>query len=435
VERRFKEHLKELTSVDSDSHTILAVSGGIDSVVMAYLFKASTYSFSIAHCNFQLRGEESDKDEDFVEKYAEKLGVEIFIEKFDTETYAKERGLSIQMAARNLRYQWFKNLAKNSKAKIATAHHANDVAETMLFNLTKGTGIAGLHGITKEDGVLIRPMLWVEKEEIEAYAGVKGIDWREDQSNESEKYMRNIIRKKVIPELERVNPSFIEGALRSTSRVKAAEDFIQYMVDQLDLIEERDNAVYINVAALKRIPGFSAVLYLLIKPYGFNYDQVGSIEKSIEKSGAIFKSGEWTLNIDRDQIIISKQKEIEIDIIIEKDDENIDLKSGRLEIEIFSSKDYVLNESPAIGALDYDKLTFPLQLRSWRQADRFAPLGMKGEKKISDFLIDAKIPVAEKSNILVLLSGEKIAWLVGFRVNDKFKITPNTNTIYQICLA
>ena len=305
----------------------------------------------------------------------------------------------------------------------------------MLFNLTKGTGIAGLHGISRDDGVMIRPMLWAKKEEIEAYASEQGIAWREDLSNESEKYMRNIIRKKVIPELERVNPSFINGALRTTSRIKASEEFMQYMVDQLDLVEERDNAIYINVKALKRMPGFNAVLYSLIKPYGFNYDQVDSIVESIEKSGAIFNAGEWTINIDRDQIIISKDQESDIDIFIERDNDSVELISGRLDIEIFSSKDYVLNDNPLVAALDNDKLNFPLQLRNWRQGDRFVPLGMKGERKISDFLIDSKIPVAEKSKILVLLSEEEIVWLVGFRINDKFKIISNTKTIYQISLT
>ena len=432
MEQRFVAILDKLIGADSATQCILAVSGGIDSVVMAYLFKVSTRPFSIAHCNFQLRGQESDKDEDFVKSLAEKLGVEIFIKRFETSNYAIERGMSIQMAARELRYEWFEFLARDNQAKLATAHHANDVAETMLFNLAKGTGIAGIHGIAESDGFVIRPMLWAKKYEFEAYADEHKIDWREDQSNESEKYMRNIIRLKVIPELERVNPSFVDASLRTTSRLKASEDFIHFAIEQLGLVEERDNDIYIKVEELKGLPGLESVLYQLIKHYGFNYDQAKSIEKSLGNSGAIFNTNEWTLNIDRDHLIISRQKDNRIEILIDREAENIKLESGNLNIDLYSSDDFTFNKNPEVAALDYDKLTFPLLLRNWRQGDFFVPLGMRGNKKISDFLIDLKISVTNKSKILVLLSEDEIVWVVGLRINEHYKITSQTKNIYQI---
>jgi tRNA(Ile)-lysidine synthase len=432
VEQRFKAVLNKLSGNKKWPHTILAVSGGIDSVVMAYLYQDCGMPYTLAHCNFQLRGDDSMRDEEFVVALAKKGGVKVLVERFETEKRASEKGVSIQMAARDLRYKWFAQLAKDFKAKIAIAHHANDVAETMLFNLAKGTGMAGLHGIAENDGIIIRPLLWAKKEEIVGFAQKTGIAWREDHSNESEKYMRNIIRKKVIPELERVNPSFITTNLRNASRIREAEKFIQYSIEQLGLIEDRDGHIYINKNALLNLKGSQAVLYQLIRSYGFSYDQVRSIIRSSDRPGAIFVADKWVLNIDRKYLLISNNEHNLTERWVRKEDDIIEFESFSLRTEIMEMVAYNIIPDNQVAALDLDKLTFPLFIRTWRNGDYFSPLGMQGKKKVSDFIIDEKIPLNLKRQILVLVSDEDIAWVIGYRINDNFKITPQTRRVYQL---
>ncbi|RLD25233.1 MAG: tRNA lysidine(34) synthetase TilS [Bacteroidetes bacterium] len=431
MEQRFREVFKILSVGEATSPTILAVSGGIDSVVMAYLFQASEIPFSIVHCNFQLRDEESDIDEKFVVDLGEEMEAEVMVKRFETEKYAIDNGVSIQMAARDLRYEWFNELATKNDSKVAIAHHANDVAETMLYNLTKGTGLAGLHGIAEDDGIFIRPMLWAKKEEIEDFARDNGIDWRDDSSNESEKYMRNIIRKKVVPELERVNPAFISTNLRNAARIKDAERFVQHSINQLAIAEEKDGHIYIKKDALFRLPGSRSVLYQLINDYGFSYDQVISIEKSQERVGAIFITKNWILNIDRDYLIISKSEGNPIERLVHLEEHLIDLEEITLKAEVKNADGYSIKYDNQVAALDLEKLNFPLLVRNWQQGDSFSPLGMQGKKKVSDFLIDEKVPVNLKRKILVLISGNEVVWVVGHRISEHFKITPQTKEVYQ----
>lgn len=432
MEQRFKEVLNKLSGDNARPHTILAVSGGIDSVAMVYLYHECELPFSIAHCNFQLRDKESLMDEEFVMALGAKMEVKVLIKRFETEKYATEKSISIQMAARDLRYNWFKELALEFDVKIAIAHHANDVAETMLFNFTKGTGLAGLHGIAENDGIIIRPLLWATKDEIIEFAQKRSIEWREDHSNESEKYMRNIIRKKVIPELERVNPSFIATSLRNASRIKDAEAFIKHAIGELGLIEQRDGHNYIDKIALLKLPGCEAVLYQLIKSYNFSYEQVRLIIQSNERAGAIFIARDWVLNIDRDHFIISKNEQKLTESVVGPDDDFMMFEEFSLQASVLSAEGYQIIPEKHIAALDYDKLTFPMRLRNWQQGDHFMPLGMEGRKKVSDFLIDEKVPVNLKRNLLVMLSGDEIVWLVGWRIDNRYKVTPATKTVYQI---
>ena len=432
MEERFKTFINNLSGDSALPKTILAVSGGIDSVVMAYLFKKCKMPFFIAHCNFQLRGKESLMDEEFVVALGKEFEVKVLVERFETEKYAVEKGGSIQMAARDLRYNWFTKLSAEFDAKIAIAHHANDVAETMLFNLAKGTGLAGLHGIAENDGIIFRPLLWANKEEIVRFAQVSGIEWREDHSNESEKYMRNIIRKNVIPELERINPSFIATNLRSAAKIKDAEIFIEHAIEQLGIIEERDGHIYINKEALLILPGNKAVLYQLINSNGFSYDQVRSIVRSIERVGAIFITNNWVLNVDREYLIISKNEHHLIEQQISLNERTIDLEEYSLQIEQLDAKRYQIIPDNNVAGLDLDKLTFPLLIRNWQEGDSFSPLGMQGKKKVSDFMIDEKIPVNLKQKTLVLLSGKDIVWVIGHRINEHYKITLHTRVVYQL---
>ena len=432
MEQRFKAVLNNLSDEQNRPNTILAVSGGIDSVVMAYLYHDYGTPFTIAHCNFQLRAGESMNDEEFVKALGKIFGVKVMVQRFETGNYAAEKSISIQMAARDLRYQWFKELTSEFDARIAIAHNANDVAETMLYNFTKGTGLAGLHGIAESDRDIIRPLLWAKKNEIVEYAEKRSVEWREDRSNESEKYMRNIIRKKVVPELERVNPSFVDTSLRNAMRIKDAEEFIRFGVEQLGIFEDREGHIYIGKKRLLKLPGSRAVLYQLINSYGFNYEQVISIINSNERAGAIFTSGNWVLNIDRDHFILSRNKQNLTERLVSLEDSFTRLGAFSLQTSVLAAEEYHIIPDEKIAALDYDKLTFPLLLRNWHQGDNFKPLGMAGKKKVSDYLIDKKVPVNLKSNILVMLSGNDIVWIVGRRIDDRYKISSATKTVYQL---
>jgi len=432
VKDRFHKVLDRILRRDQSILSILAVSGGVDSVVMTQLYEVTGRPYLIAHCNFQLRGESSDLDEKFVLELGNQLSVEVEVKRFNTLEYASKEGISIQMAARDLRYTWFQKLAEEKNGYIVTAHHANDVAETLLFNLTKGTGIAGLHGISEKDGKIIRPLLWAKKAEIVEYACGNNMNWREDQSNESEKYMRGIIRNKVIPELERVNPAFIDAALRDTGRFRDVEHFIEYSIGQLELVEERDKNIYIDKDSLEKLPGRKAVLYYLLKDYQFSYDQIDSIAEALNNIGAIFNSKEWVLNIDRKYLILSARVQAVVEYLIESDDKILHMEDYDLLMKVIAAKGYKISSESELCALDYNKLTFPLQVRNWQPGDYFIPLGMKGKKKVSDFLIDAKVPVNIKRNVLVLVSGGDIIWVIGYRIDERFKITGETNRVYEV---
>ena len=432
VEARFTSGLAEIHADAPDSRTILAVSGGVDSVVMAHLFKATGRPFLIAHCNFQLRGDDSMADEQFVVALGEELGARVLVKRFATTAYATDQGVSVQMAARDLRYAWFKTLAKEHRAKIALAHHANDVVETMLFNLAKGTGLPGLHGINARDNLVIRPLLWATKAEILDYARRNKLVWREDVSNASEKYMRNLIRQQVVPQLERINPDLAAAGLRTANRVANAEAFVQYAINSLALADDRQGHLYIDKQKLAGLPGRETVLYYLLHDYGFNYDQVAAIFASLDRSGAVFVAREWQLNIDRDYLLLSRHQAAEMTAVIKQDDRNIAVPGGQSQMAIYEKQDYTITNDANIAALDLAKLSFPLYLRPWQQGDYFVPLGMQGKKKISDFLIDRKVPVNLKKEVLVLMSGDEIAWVVGHRLDNRYKITGSTRQVWQI---
>lgn len=432
-----EEFLKEWQAlhdqVKADTY-VLAISGGIDSVVLAHHLKEAAIPFSMAHCNFKLRGAESDEDEEFVSALAKDLGVKLRVKAFDTEDYAREKGISIQMAARELRYAWFEELCVDQSTCLVTAHHANDVAETMLFNLAKGTGLAGLHGIRGYDGQTVRPLLWATKEDIRRYAEEMQLVWREDQSNEDNKYSRNHIRNKLILEIEKINPAFIDAACRTGKRIADAEKVIDFYVAEQEMVREEDGHTFINKKKLLALPGAATILYRLISDFGFNYDQVDDILRSADRTGAMFHTRNWSLNVDRSELIITSIDEPHEQLTIESANCTISYSGKRLICRTVDRNEYVLNSDSAIAALSHDQLKFPLRLRRYREGDRFSPLGMKGSKLISDILIDEKVPVALKKEQFVITSGDDIVWLVGRRIDDRFKITNVTEIVFEIRL-
>lgn len=419
-----------------ESKTLLAVSGGIDSVAMVHLFINLNLDFGIAHCNFNLRGNESDGDEKFVKKLAKTLNKPFHNKSFETEAYAKANGISIQMAARELRYSWFNEMKNEFHYDlISTAHHQGDVVETILFNLTKGTGLEGLKGIIPVRNNLIRPLLFASRNEIENYARKNNILWREDSSNKSTKYSRNKIRHSVIPILEEINPKAQSAIYSSGNKIKEAELFLKHCIDTLDkdLVKIENESTFINIKLLKNTPGYKYVLYQTLKPFGFNYLDVNSIAKKFGGiSGKLFYSQTHVANVDRGNLIVSPVSSNMDNDFVQEEGGDLEVNNKLLSARIIKNEDYKIKENNSILAFDKAKLQFPLEIRNWRQGDTFRPLGMKGKKKISDFMIDAKIPVNFKNKIKVIVSNGDIVAILEHRLDDRFKITKNTKEVFEI---
>lgn len=417
---------------------LLAVSGGIDSVVLAELFHLTNQNFGIAHCNFQLREKESDEDESFVKSLAERLSVKFFSVRFETERYASEKKISIQMAARELRYEWFENIRKeNGFHFIATAHHLNDSIETVLLNLTKGTGIAGLHGILCKKEKVIRPLLFASRSEIDAFAKANKIKFRTDSSNELVKYERNKIRLEVIPLLRQINPNLEESFAKSILHFSDAEFLYNKEIDRLkkNLLQQTENGYRISIGSLQNQKANQTVLYEMIKPFHFNESIAQQIIESLDSEpGKQFFSPTHRIIKDRKYLLLSAIKtELQQEYILEVKNQKLEIWNLRIVTELKESSSFKIPHDSSVGCLDASKLESPLLLRRWRKGDYFYPFGMNNKKKkISDYLIDKKISVTEKENTYILESSGKIVCIVGERIDERFKIKPSTKTIFVI---
>ncbi|MDJ1500853.1 tRNA lysidine(34) synthetase TilS [Xanthocytophaga agilis] len=437
--KKFLTYINEKTLFQPDEKVLLAVSGGMDSVVMLHLFYKAKLNFAVAHCNFGLRGEESDADELFVKKLAKKYKVPFYSEQFDTEAFALQEKVSVQMAARVLRYEWFEGICKNNGfSVIATAHHLNDTLETVLFNLTKGTGIAGLHGIQSKNGRIARPLLFANREEIYEYVVENQLAWREDSSNQSSHYHRNLIRNEVIPLLKNINPNLEHTIEHTVDRVLAVEKIFLAEVEKTRAVVMRQEGgvTYINFEKLQTEIEPVIKLHELLKPFHFTYTQVNDIWQTLgAESGRQFDSPSYRLIKDRTELVITaKGLQSYIPATIDADTTQFQNEVVSLSIQKVSASGFKIPSSPKIAALDLATLKFPLKIRLWKQGDKFCPLGMKQKKKVSDFLIDEKVPVNIKERTYVLLSGDDIVWIAGMRIDDRFKLTKETTEVYQISL-
>jgi tRNA(Ile)-lysidine synthase len=439
---RFLQYIKRHKLIDSHDKILLAVSGGIDSVVMCELFHQSGIRFDIAHCNFSLRGEESDGDEQFVRNLAERLNVSVHVKKFDTKSYAQEEGVSIQMAARDLRYLWFKQLAlKQGYDKIAIAHNLNDQAETFFINLLRGTGIAGLRAMKPFYEGIIRPLLIFSREEIVSFATDNECSFREDSSNASDKYLRNRIRHHLIPLLKELQPELYPIFSENIERLADTETVYLNEIEQKRQLHMQisDKRHQINIERLNLLNPLPTYLYEFLKPYGFNETIVGQLISVLNDiPGKVFLSSTHRLIKDRESLIIEPLEagRIEnVEVFIEEDTLNmivpLALEFTTIDRHHFTS----FNPSTLIAWLDKDKLTFPLSLHKMQTGDRFRPLGMKGFRKLSDFLTDLKIPLPDKQNTWVVTSGRDIVWVVGHRIDDRFKITAQTKEIFKMIIC
>lgn len=430
----FLQYIKEQNLFQPQHRLLLAVSGGADSVVMAQLCFQTGFSFAIAHCNFGLRGEESKRDEDFVRELALKYKTEFFVQQFDTLAYAGKNKLSVQEAARNLRYQWFDELMHTSEPgfyRLLTAHHADDNVETVLMHLFKGTGIHGLTGIPARNGNVVRPLLFALRSEIEHFAREHQLNFVEDSSNAQEKYDRNFLRNRVLPLIREHHPQVSENIAASITRFKETELIYREAVEQKrsKLVEERGGEWHIPVRKLLKQVPLHTMVYELIKPFGFSSAQTTEVVRLLDAgTGKQITSHTHRILKNRDWIIISTISNPVASIFVIKDaGEHTETEAG-----IYSTKTVrvepgmALPEHPFSALIDAAKIRFPLILRKWKTGDYFYPLGMKKKKKLSRFFIDLKLSKTDKEKVWVLESDKKILWVVGYRIDDRVKITASS---------
>lgn len=433
---QFLENIREKKLFDTRQKILLAVSGGIDSMVMLHLFEKSGFDYGIIHCNFQLRGAESDSDEEFVKTQVLIHGVPAFFKRFDTEEYAQINGISIEMAARELRYEYFEKIRlENDYDYIATAHHSDDLIETFFLNLTRKTGIKGLTGIKDKAGKIIRPMLFASRADIEKYASEQYIEFREDSTNSEVVYQRNFLRHKILPLFSSLNPSFKKNLLASIENLKDAEAVYSGFFDaeKQKVVENATDSQIINIEKLKQSSQPRLLLLEILSESDFNPSVVDEVFQSLDtESGKQFFSQTHRLVKDRQKLFITKLAEPENRIFyIESDDVEL-FEPFDIKIEKLSGKDFRIRKEHDIACLDLEKLEFPLLIRKWQEGDYFQPLGMSGFKKLSDFFIDEKIPVHQKENTWLLCSGEKIVWVMGMRIDNRFKISSATSKILKL---
>lgn len=436
----FELYSKKNTLFTPASNILVAVSGGVDSMVLLHLLQQGGYKIAVAHCNFKLRGKESDGDEAFVEEYCNEHNIPLHTIQFDTKKEAKQ-GESVQMAARRLRYEWFNQLADVFKYNcIAIAHNANDVAETFFINLSRGTGLTGLTGIKPKVANVVRPLLFATRKQIKKYAKHNKLDWREDSSNKNDKYTRNLIRHKIVPAFEKLNPAFIDSINKTVERLEQSNAIIKAEVAKAlkKISVEKNNVLHVDLAGLKKLNPVSLYLFEMLSGYGFNGDQAEDIEQALSRTaGQKFLSPTHELICDRKEVIIrpiAKKKTEEVFTIGE------DLKTKPLPVQLkFSikknSKTIKLKQPPTIALVDYNKLKFPLTLRRPKIGDRFQPFGMKQSKLLSDFFKDQKLSAIEKEQVWIVESAGKIVWIAGHRVDNRFAVTEKTRKILEMAMS
>ena len=429
MKNKVQQFISEKSLFIREEKLILGISGGADSVCLMHVFLELGYSFELAHCNFNLREEESDADEYFVKDLAKEHQLKIHVKQFDTLVYAAENKISTQMAARDLRYAWFEKLRIKSNAKyLAIAHHANDDVETFFINLVRGSGLKGFLGIKEKNNAIVRPLLSVSRLEIEKYLKDRGLVFREDSSNASVKYLRNKIRHELIPLLAQMNPS-IQQTVKDEMRIlDGVAQIYASKVEEVrkDLTQEKNGIVQLEISALLALNPLHSYLYELLSPYGFY--AVDAISKALQgQSGKQFFSSTHQLVVDRENIFISLlNKENEVFEITEK---TISLVYPLvINFKVIADKTIIYDNN--IAQLDVEKLKFPLTLRKWKQGDKFMPLGMKKFKKLSDFFIDSKFSIIDKQEQWLLCSGVDIVWVLGCRIDERYKLESNTKKVY-----
>ncbi|MET3978445.1 tRNA(Ile)-lysidine synthase [Mucilaginibacter sp. UYP25] len=437
--KRFVDFIEQNNLFAPANNILAAVSGGMDSVLMAHLLKAAGYNFSIAHCNFMLRGADAGADQEFTRQLAGQLGVNFHTINFDTQQYAVNNKISIQMAARDLRYNWFAQISQSDGYDtIALAHHQNDTIETILLNLTRGTGIAGLHGILPKNGQLARPLLFLTRDEIQTIITTEGLKYVEDASNASAKYARNKIRHQVVPLLKQLNPNLEATFENNLRNFRDLEILLNNKVEALktELLIQHGKEVHIAIDKIKELSPQRLLLYKLLQGFGFIETVVDDLLTVLDKhAGRVFESPGFTLVVDRGRLIIStKSTGVNADVNIAQDDTHVVYSGYKLTL-LHDDSALIVKNNPLAVSIDADKLVYPLTIRAWQQGDAFYPLGMKTKQKLSDFFIHQKVPLNRKGDVPVLVNGNgDIIWIGGYRPDERYKVNDNTKkvTIFEL---
>lgn len=427
---QFTRFIEENSLFQPEGKVLLAVSGGVDSMVMWKLFEVCGFHYAVIHCNFQLRGDDSDADEVLVRQTAEERGVRLFVKRFDTREHASVTGVSIEMAARELRYVWFREVMQAEGIPwLATAHHLDDLLETFFINLVRKTGIRGLTGFKPRSGQLVRPMLFTNRVAIEEWATLNSVAYRTDQTNHELIFQRNFIRHQIIPSFEKLNPSFRRNLAGTMAHLQEVEAFYDTEVNiQLKRISAGDaSQPEISIIALMRMPHPRQLLFEWMNRYGFNQATVDQVFNSLDaEPGRRFYSRSHRLVTDRNRLIINvSTPDASQALYLEKNDLEI-FEPVHLTLTETEAANLQIDTDPRVANLDADKLQFPLILRKWQSGEYFQPFGMQGYKKVSDFFIDQKFSIPEKEQAWIICSGNQVAWIVGHRIDNRFRITGET---------
>ncbi|GIM48702.1 tRNA lysidine(34) synthetase TilS [Capnocytophaga stomatis] len=432
MKNRFREHIERTFNLEN-KRVLVAISGGVDSIVLAYLLNQLGIEIVLGHCNFQLRGEESNEDEAFVKEFGQKLNAKTFIKRFDTQKFSSENQMNTQLSARKLRYDWFEEVAMESECDfIATAHHADDNIETFIINLSRGTGLDGLLGIPQRNVKIIRPLLPFSRQEILEFAEKNRLLWREDSSNASDKYVRNKIRHNIVPVLKEIHPTFLKNFEKTQFFLAQSAQFIDFFIENIKkecFIEEKSH-IKIDIEALKRNYQSDFVLYKLLYPYNFN--NIRDLKQILEaETGKKLFSSTHILLKDRNFLVLEKKREKTEKIYeINKDTSEINSPIS-LKFQIIDNEEIDVFDEEKIF-INADLLKFPILLRHKQEGDFFYPFGMNQKKKLSKFFKDEKYSIFEKEEQWLLCSGSDVVWVVGKRLDNRFRVTEKTQKVLII---
>lgn len=433
MKEQIQQYIIQHQLLSGEKPVVVGISGGADSVALLHILVSLGYKCIAAHCNFNLRGDESFRDEQFTIDFTKRLQVPLCKISFETNKYAQENRLSVEMAARELRYRWFEELLNTYDADaVAVAHHRDDSVETLLINLTRGSGITGLTGIKPKNGNVVRPLLCVSREDIYAYIENNGLEYVTDSSNSSDIYTRNFIRLKVIPLLEEINPSVKASLARTANHLYDASLIYNHSIEEARKVIIQNNRL--SISALLSFPAPATILYEMLKPYGFSRTVCESIFTVLDKdSGKIFYSSTHRLLKDRSDLLIDVLSgEDNRAYLINLEDDNVDLPVELKPEIVVIKEDYQIEKDKKFAYFDFDKLSFPLVLRHWQEGDWFVPFGMKGKKKVSDYFSDKKFSLFDKEKTWLLCSGQDVIWIVGERTDNRYRIEKTTKRVLKL---
>ena len=433
MKEQIQQYIIQHQLLSGEKPVVVGISGGADSVALLHILVSLGYKCIAAHCNFNLRGDESSRDEQFTTDFTQRLQVPLCKISFETNKYAQENRLSVEMAARELRYRWFEELLNTYDADaVAVAHHRDDSVETLLINLTRGSGLTGLTGIKPKNGNVVRPLLCVSREDIYAYIENNGLEYVTDSSNSSDIYTRNFIRLKVIPLLEEINPSVKASLARTANHLYDASLIYNHSIEEARRVIIQNNRL--SISALLSFPAPATILYEMLKPYGFSRTVCESIFTILDKdSGKIFYSSTHRLLKDRSDLLIDVLSgEDNRAYLINLEDDNVDLPVELKPEIVVIKEDYQIEKDKKFAYFDFDKLSFPLVLRHWQEGDWFVPFGMKGKKKISDYFSDKKFSLFDKEKTWLLCSGQDVIWIVGERTDNRYRIEKTTKRVLKL---